>query len=94
MIEFHNPEADVAVKTIPYESAVPIRGKTVEIGLLANGFPDSETFLGHLAEALGRLEPGIRVSSFNKGNPTIPAGESLLNELKSRCAGVVAAYGH
>ena len=94
MIEFHNPEAKVAVENIPYELTVPIRGQTVEIGFLANGFPDSESFLGHLGEAMHRLEPGIRVSSFNKGNPTIPAGEGLLDELKSRCAGVVAAYGH
>ncbi len=94
MIEFHNPEAEVAVEAVPYELALQIRGKTVEIGLLANGFPDSEPFLAHLGEAMSQLEPGLRVSSFNKGNPTIPAGESLLNDLKSRCAGVVAAYGH
>lgn len=94
MIEFHDPEAEVAVEAVPYELALPIRGETVEIGLLANGFPDSEPFLAHLGEAMRQLEPGIRVNSFNKGNPTVPAGEGLLEDVKSRCAGVVAAYGH
>ncbi len=94
MIEFHNPEAEVAVEAVPYDLALQIRGKSVEIGLLANGFPDSEPFLAHLADAMRQLEPGIRVNSFNKGNPTIAAGEGLLKDLKSRCAGVVAAYGH
>ena len=94
MIEYHDPEAAVALEPTPYELAVPIRGAEVEIGLLANGFPDSVPFLEHLGEALQRLEPGIRVSRFDKGNPTIAAGEGLLAEVKSSCAGVVAAYGH
>lgn len=94
MIEFHNPEANVATEPIAYELAVPVRGANVEIGLLANGFPDSVPFLGHLAEALRALEPGIRVAHFDKGNPTVPAGEALVREVASRCAGVVAAYGH
>ena len=94
MIEFHNPEAEVAVEPIPYDLALEIRGATAEIGLLANGFPDSAPFLEHLAKALRQLEPGIRLTSFDKGNPTIPAGEALLEDMKSRCAGVVAAYGH
>ena len=94
MIEFHNPEAASAVEPAPYDLALPVRGKTVDIGLLANGFPDSESFLTHLAEALQKLEPGIRFNSFNKGNPTIPAGDDLLNDVKTGCAGVIAAYGH
>ena len=94
MIEFHDPEAPSAVENTPYELSVPVRGQAIEIGLLANGFPDSEAFLGHLGEALHQLEPGIRVHAVNKGNPTIPAVGPILEDLKSRCAGVVAAYGH
>ena len=94
MIEFHNPEAEIALEPIPYDLALPIRGAKVDIGLLANGFPDSAPFLEHLGEALRELEPGIRVNIFDKGNPTIPAGEGLLKDIKSRCGGVVAAYGH
>lgn len=93
MIQFHNPEADVAVEAVPYDLSVDVRGKSVDIGFLANGFPDAEPFLGHLADALQALEPGIRVHAVNKGNPTVPAGEGLLGGLKA-CAGVVAAYGH
>ena len=94
MIEFHNPEAKIAVEPIPYELAVPIRGESVQIGLLANGFPDSEPFLEHLGAAMQALEPGLQVTRVNKGNPTIPAGEAMLADLKSRCMAVVAAYGH
>ena len=94
MIEFHNPEAEAAQEPIPYELSLPIRGETVELGLLANGFPDSVPFLDHLAEALRALEPGLQITRFDKGNPTFPAGEALLKDMTASCAGVVAAYGH
>ena len=94
MIEFHNPDADVAVEPIPYDLALQVRGATVEIGLLANGFPDSVPFAEHLGEALRQLEPGIRLKSFDKGDPTNPAGEALLEDIQSSCAGVIALYGH
>ena len=94
MIEFHNPEAAAGVEPIPYDLALQIRGESPEIGLLANGFPDSESFLTHLGEALQNLAPDLQVTNFNKGNPTMPAGEDLLEGIRSTCAGVIAAYGH
>ena len=95
MIEYHNPEATVGIKATPYQLSAVIQGAdAINIGLLANGFPDSENFLNELGSAMQRIEPGITVFSYNKGNASIAAGEELLTEVKGHCAAVVAAYGH
>ncbi len=95
MIEYHNPEAAVGIETTPYQLSAEIQGAgAINIGLLANGFPDSEKFLHELGSAMQRIEPGITVTSYNKGNASIPASEQLLTEVTGHCAAVVAAYGH
>jgi hypothetical protein len=95
MIEYHNPDAPVDIEETPYDLSVAIRGEdATSIGLLANGFPDSVEFLDALGAALEKLRPGIAVHSYNKGNASIPAGQSLLGEIGGECVGVVAAYGH
>jgi len=95
MIEYHNPDASMAVEETPYELSVAVSGENaVRIGLLANGFPDSVPFLNELGEALQALRPGIEVLAYNKGNASIPAGEKLLGEIGGDCVGVIAAYGH
>ena len=95
MIEYHNPEANVGTEPIPYDLALKISsGEQVTVGLLANGFPDSEEFLEEVGRALQALEPGIRIRAYNKGNASIPANEELVSEVGRDCAGVVAAYGH
>jgi len=95
MIEYHNPEATVGIEVTPYQLSAVIQGTdTINIGFLANGFPDSENFLHELGSAMQRIEPGIAVFSYIKGNASIPASEELLNEVTGHCAAVVAAYGH
>lgn len=94
MIEFHNPEADGATEPIPYDLSVKVRGADVDLGLLANGFPDSGAFLDHLGDALRALEPGIRIHRFDKANPTMPADGDLLENVAAASSGVIAAYGH
>jgi hypothetical protein len=95
MIEYHNPEAKVGVEQIPYDQSVAITGcSAINIGFLANGFPDSENFLHELADAMQALEPGIKVFSYNKGNASVPASEKLLTEVHKDCSAAVAAYGH
>jgi hypothetical protein len=95
MIEYHNPEAKVGVEKMPYELSAAIKGAdAINIGFLANGFPDSENFLHELETAMQNIEPGIGVFSYNKGNASIPASEELLTSIAGRCAAVVAAYGH
>lgn len=95
MIEYHNPEANVAIEKIPYELSAVIKGaNAINIGFLANGFPDSVNFLHELESAMQNIEPGIEVFSYNKGNASVPASDALLTEVKGQCAAVVAAYGH
>jgi hypothetical protein len=95
MIEYHNPEAKVGVEKMPYELSAAIKGAdAINIGFLANGFPDSENFLHELETAMQDIEPAIGVFSYNKGNASIPASEELLASIAGRCAAVVAAYGH
>ncbi len=95
MIEYHNPEASTSVEATPYELSLSVTWRAgLKLGLLANGFPDSESFLEELGLALKELEPGVELMSFNKGNASIAAGEELLAEVTQDCVGVIAAYGH
>ena len=95
MIEYHNSDAQVAVDEMPYDLSVAITGKeSARIGLLANGFPDSVSFLDEVGKALRKLRPSIEVTAYNKGNASVPAGEQLLGEIGGECVGVIAAYGH
>jgi hypothetical protein len=95
MIEYHNPQAEVGIENIDYTLSATLTGaESIDVGFLANGFPDSESFLDELAAAMQKLEPGIRTHRYNKGNASIPAPEAMLNEARRDCAAVVAAYGH
>ena len=95
MSEYHNPDAPVGIEETPYELSVAVRGEdATPIGLLANGFPDSVEFLAALGESLKALRPGIAIHAYNKGNASIPAGQTLLGEIGGDCVGVIAAYGH
>lgn len=95
MIEYHNPAGQVALEVEPYTLSASIRGnQEISIGLLANGFPDSENFLNEIKTAMQDLEPGIEVRSYNKGNASMPASEEMIARIKSECQAVVAAYGH
>ena len=66
----------------------------ITIGLLANGFPDSVSFLDKIGEAVQTEEPGITLAFYNKGNPSIPANDDILNEIETNCDAVITAYGH
>ena len=95
MIEYHNPEASVGVEQTPYLLSASITGSSaIKVGFLANGFPDSESFLGELASAMREIEPGIEVFSYNKGNASIPANDEMLAEINQQCSAAIAAYGH
>ncbi len=79
MIEYHNPTAEAGVEVLPYTLSKKIRGANkVSVGMLANGFPDSEAFLAELAEVLNEKEAGIEIHAYNKGNASIPASPEIL----------------
>ena len=95
MIEFHDPNAQVEVETTPYNLSITLEGSNqATIGLLANGFPDSENFLNHVAEVLLEREPGVTLQRYNKGNASIPASTEILAGIEADCQAVIAAYGH
>jgi hypothetical protein len=95
MIEFHNPQGERAVPADPYTLGIDLAANPPSVvGLLANGFPDSENFLRHLGTELERLIDGIEVRVWNKGNASIAAPDSMLDEIQAQCDAVIAAYGH
>ena len=95
MIEFHNPQGERAVPADPYTLGIDLAANPPSVvGLLANGFPDSEDFLRHVGTELERLIDGIEVRVWNKGNASIAAPVSMLDEIQAQCDAVIAAYGH
>ena len=95
MIEFHNPQAEVQIESVPYDLSFKLTSNnSATVGLLANGFPDSENFLTHIADVLREQQPTMTLRRFNKGNPSIPASEKILKQITSECQVVITAYGH
>ena len=94
MIEYHDPRGERRTATEPYELGFDLLGANrASIGMLANGFPDSERFLQMLAEELAAAALGASFEHFNKGNATIPCPEDLLEKV-SECQATVTAWGH
>ena len=93
MIEFHDPRAEPGAEPEPYRLSCELDGGH-KIGLLANGFPDSERFLDAVERALVELVPGLEVVRANKGNASIVAGEDILAAMSEECRAIVTAYGH
>jgi hypothetical protein len=95
MIEFHDPRGEVKRESFPYELSLQVTGSNqTKIGLLANGFPDSEAFLDQIACVLRETEPGVEIERYNKGNASIPAPAEMLEDIRKDCHAVIAAYGH
>jgi hypothetical protein len=93
MVTFVDPRGVPGAAVVPYTLEAPLdRGAT--IGLMANGFPDSDTFLDHVADAVTARLPGVRFNRYNKGNASELADESMLDEVAQHCDAVIAAYGH
>jgi hypothetical protein len=92
-IRFHDPRPPTLAATDAY--AVGALGdQPLTIGLLANGFPDSMTFLDALAVELAILRPGAAFVRVEKVSPPTPLTEAQHRTLTEGCMGVVAAYGH
>ena len=95
MIEYHDPEAQVATVAESYRLSCKITGSNdTRVALLANGFPDSTTFLEELAVVLTERYPGLSVQQFNKGNASAGIDDSMLADITRDSQAVVTAYGH
>ena len=89
-----DPRAEVATEAEPYDLRVDWSGGPPAIGLLANGFPDSESFLDEVGVVLAERLPGVVIRSWNKGNASAPASDQLLDGIAAEVGAVIAAYGH
>jgi hypothetical protein len=92
-IQFHDPRADPLIPEEPYTLKADLSGQPT-VGLLANGFPDSDAFLQAVEQALQQHLPDAMFKHYNKGNASIPCPEDLLETIAAECDLVVSAYGH
>ena len=86
-IQYFDPRAKLMAVAEPYVLRSDLNGPIV-VGLLANGFPDSEAFLEVLEPALAERLPEASFRHFNKGNASILV--SYLDSWSNRpcCQGV------
>jgi hypothetical protein len=91
-IQYHDPRAEPATAAEPYTLRADLSAPVV--GLLANGFPDSEVFLEAVEGALARRLPQARFVHYNKHNASVPANSAMVGEIVEQCSLAIAAYGH
>ena len=94
MITFLDPRSEPGAAVEPYELQVDAESAPVTIGLLANGFPDSEEFLDQVEKALAVAVPTASFRRWNKHNASSVISDQMLDEVIGACQAVVAAYGH
>ncbi|MFT4564953.1 MAG: hypothetical protein ACI9BW_004723 [Gammaproteobacteria bacterium] len=92
-IEFHDPRAQALKASEPYVPRASLSGEIV-VGLLANGFPDSDTFLEAMESSLKEHLPNASFKHYNKRNASIRVSDAMLNDISSECGVAIAAYGH
>ena len=92
-IDFHDPRAQPLIAAEPYVPRAELTGPIV-VGLLANGFPDSDTFLEAMEGALKTRMPDAYFKHYNKGNASFRINESMLEAIRRECQVAIAAYGH
>lgn len=94
MVTFLDPRSEPGAPVEDYELAIDVAAEPVTIGLVANGFPDSEEFLDHIEKAMAREVPTATFMRWNKRNASSIISEAMLDEVAADCQAVVAAYGH
>lgn len=94
MIEFVDPRAEPGMPVDPYELSIELSAAPATIGLVANGFPDSEEFLDQIEKALAIELPQASFRRWNKRNASATIGDAMLEEMVGDCDAVVGAYGH
>jgi hypothetical protein len=92
-IRFHDPRPPTSAASDAY-TVTGQHNRPLTIGLLANGFPDSMTFLDALAAELASRRPGVAFVRVEKVSPPTPLTDEQHRMLTEDCVGVVAAYGH
>jgi len=94
MVTFLDPRAEPGAPVEPYELTIDVEASPVVIGLVANGFPDSEEFLDQVEKAMAVAVPHASFLRWNKHNASAVISDAMLDEVIDGCQAVVAAYGH
>ena len=94
MITFLDPRSEPGAPVESYELSIDAQAAPVTIGLVANGFPDSEEFLDQVEKALAVAVPTASFRRWNKHNASSVISDAMLDEVVDSCHAVVAAYGH
>jgi hypothetical protein len=94
MVEFVDPRAEPGAPVESYTLSVDVEARSSTIGLVANGFPDSEAFLDQVEKALAVALPEASFRRWNKGNASAMISDAMLDEVVADCDAVVGAYGH
>lgn len=97
MFKFIDPRGDTATAIEPYRLSKDLTAGTssdVTVGLLANGFPDSENFIRAVGAAIQQRIPSIQTVVWNKGNAGVEVSDDMVSEILARCQVTIAAYGH
>ena len=96
MIEFLDPHAPSERLAQNYELGLGpmLDDGAPRIGLLANGFADSEMFLDQIRIALAPRVPRATFVRARKPSPTVVVSDETFTDLVERCDAVISAYGH
>jgi len=94
MITFVDPRSEPGAAVEPYELSIDALAAPLTVGLVANGFPDSEAFLDQVEKALAVEVPHASFRRWNKHNASSIISDEMLAEVVDGCHAVVAAYGH
>lgn len=92
-MRFVDPRSPAASAPEAYTVSAPL-GPGSTIAMVANGFPDSVTFLEEVERALAQRLPDVEFMRWNKGDASRLASEAEVAEVAERADAVVAAYGH
>ena len=94
MVTFHDPRANPGAPVEPYELAIDASAQPITVGLVANGFPDSEAFLDQIEKAMAITMPNASFRRWNKRNASSIISDEMLDDVVESTDAVVAAYGH
>jgi hypothetical protein len=92
-IQYVDPRGVPSRPVDPYGLSLAL-GQPLTMGLLANNFPDSITFLDELEAVIGESFPSITTRRYAKPNASDVATEQLMATIASECDGLITAYGH
>ncbi len=93
-VAFVDPRAEAGAPIEDYNLTIDLTAGPATVGLVANGFPDSEKFLDLISDALQAQQPHISVRRWNKHNASATISDAMLDEVVAGCDAVIAAYGH